>query len=98
MKSERYTKRQLLSSRRYRGQQDLLRALLEENRMYSLRETDEILKKYQKVIKPLTVNFVLVNIYLVVIPQPKYKRFIDKLIIQILIICACSSAGRALPF
>lgn len=48
MKSERYTKRQFLSSRRYRGQQDLLRALLEENRMYSLRETDEILKKYQK--------------------------------------------------
>lgn len=48
MKSEKYTKGQLLSSKRYRGQQDLLRALLEENRTYSLRETDEILKKYQK--------------------------------------------------
>lgn len=44
----RYTKAQLLRSDRYKGRRDLVCALLEDGRGYSLREVDERLEKYEK--------------------------------------------------
>lgn len=44
----RYGKEQILGSSRYRGQRDLVNALLEEGKRYSLEEVDGLLEEYLK--------------------------------------------------
>ncbi len=46
--SERYTKRQLVCSERYCNQSDLVCALLEDGKLYSLSEADEIMNRFMK--------------------------------------------------
>lgn len=43
-----YTKEQLLHASRYRGQRDLLQALLSDDTGYSFQEVDKLLKHYLK--------------------------------------------------
>ena len=43
-----YTKEQLLASKRFRGRKDLAKAVLKENRNYTVEEADLLLKKYLK--------------------------------------------------
>lgn len=43
-----YTKEQLLESRKYADNRDLLSALLDEKRKYSLSEVDKQIEKYMK--------------------------------------------------
>lgn len=43
-----YTKGQILSSLRYRARRDVLGALLEDGRGYTLEETDSIIKKFME--------------------------------------------------
>lgn len=43
-----YTREQLVKAERYKEQRDLLEALLEEGKSYSLRETDAVLQKYRE--------------------------------------------------
>ncbi len=43
-----FTKQQLAASVRYRDQRDLVAALLEDGRAYSLGEVDALLEKYKK--------------------------------------------------
>ena len=45
---KRYGKEQLVRSHRYRGQRDLLEALLKPDREYTLREVAAALAKYRK--------------------------------------------------
>ncbi len=47
-KVSRYTRQQLAESERYREQRDLILALLDEGKTYSLREADAALEKYRK--------------------------------------------------
>lgn len=44
----RYTKKQLICSEKYCSQSDLLYALLENGKTYSLAETDEIMNRFKK--------------------------------------------------
>lgn len=44
----RYTKKQLICSEKYCSQSDLLCALLENEKTYSLAETDEIMNRFKK--------------------------------------------------
>lgn len=44
----RYGKEQILGSSRYRGQRDLVNALLERGKQYSLEEVDGLLEEYLK--------------------------------------------------
>lgn len=44
----RYGKEQILGSSRYHGQRDLVNALLEEGKQYSLEEVDGLLEEYLK--------------------------------------------------
>lgn len=44
----RYTKKQLICSEKYCSQSDLLCALLEHEKTYTLAETDEIMKRFKK--------------------------------------------------
>ncbi|MTK09924.1 MAG: hypothetical protein F8N38_22975 [Hungatella sp.] len=44
----RYTKKQLICSEKYCSQSDLLCALLENGKTYSLAETDEIMNRFKK--------------------------------------------------
>lgn len=44
----RYTREQLAASERYKGQRDMVMALLEADREYSLQEVDAELEKYKK--------------------------------------------------
>lgn len=46
--SARYTREQILGSRRYRGQRDLICALLEDGKRYSLEEVDHLVDGYLK--------------------------------------------------
>lgn len=46
--SERFTKRQLVCSERYCNQSDLLCALLEDEKQYTLSEADEIMNRFMK--------------------------------------------------
>jgi hypothetical protein len=46
--SERFTKRQLVCSERYCNQSDLLCALLEDGKQYTLSEADEIMNRFMK--------------------------------------------------
>ena len=43
-----YTKQNLLSSKKYANQKDLINALLEDDKKYTLNEVDTILTKYLK--------------------------------------------------
>ncbi len=43
-----YTKQNLLSSKKYANQKDLVNALLEDDKKYTLKEVDTILKNYLK--------------------------------------------------
>ncbi len=43
-----YTKGQILSSSRYRARRDVLGALLEDGRGYTLEETDSIINKFME--------------------------------------------------
>lgn len=43
-----YTKQQLAASEKYRSRRDLILALLEEGKMYSLPEAEAALEKYKK--------------------------------------------------
>ena len=44
----RYTKKQLICSEKYFGQSDLLCALLENGKTYSLAETEEMMNRFKK--------------------------------------------------
>ena len=43
-----YTKEQILSSSRYRARRDVLGALLEDGRGYTLEETDSMVKEFME--------------------------------------------------
>ena len=43
-----YTKEQLAASKRYANRRDLIRALLEDGKAYTLKEADELIEKYMK--------------------------------------------------
>ena len=43
-----YTKEQLAASRRYANRRDLIMALLENGKTYTLEETDSLIAKYMK--------------------------------------------------
>lgn len=43
-----FTKEQLAASERYRDKKDLILALLEDGRCYSIQEADAKVKRYQK--------------------------------------------------
>jgi hypothetical protein len=47
-KGKLYTKGQILSSLRYRARRDVLGALLEDGREYTLEETDRMLKEFME--------------------------------------------------
>jgi hypothetical protein len=44
----RYTKDQLIFSERYRNQRDLLSALLDDGKVYSVTESEEIMNQFMK--------------------------------------------------
>ncbi|MDD3251922.1 MAG: hypothetical protein PHV18_05110 [Lachnospiraceae bacterium] len=44
----RYTREQILESRRFRGQRDLICALLEDGKRYSMAEVDRLVNGYLK--------------------------------------------------
>ena len=43
-----YTKEQLAASKRYANRRDLIRALLEDGKAYTLKEADALIEKYMK--------------------------------------------------
>lgn len=43
-----FTKKQILKSDKYKQNYDVLTALLKEDKLYSLKEVDSILKKFMK--------------------------------------------------
>lgn len=43
-----FTRDQLAASKRYRARRDLVLALLEEGKIYTLAEADALLEKYEK--------------------------------------------------
>ena len=45
---ETYTKQAILNSERYSTKKDLVNALLDNDKKYTLKETDNIIKKYLK--------------------------------------------------
>ena len=47
-KETKFTKEQLLASRRFRGKKDLLVALLKDNKLYTVNDVDELVEKYNK--------------------------------------------------
>ncbi|WP_367569042.1 hypothetical protein [Lacrimispora sp.] len=44
----RYIKEQLVNAKRYRGKKDLINALLEPGKAYTMAEVDEMLEKFMK--------------------------------------------------
>lgn len=48
IQQDKYTKHNLLNSKRYVKQKDLINALLEDDRKYTLQEVDSIINKYLK--------------------------------------------------
>ena len=46
--TKRYTKEQLIASRRYADKRDLLEALLDDDKKYSLSDADSKIEKYMK--------------------------------------------------
>ena len=47
-KEERFAKTDLLRSEKYRGESDLIDALMEDGKMYTLKEADTIVNEYRK--------------------------------------------------
>lgn len=47
-RGECFTRRALMSSARYQDKKDLVRALLKEDRKYTVSETDEMIEKFRK--------------------------------------------------
>lgn len=43
-----YTKEQIAASQRYANRRDLIRALLEDGKTYTLKEADALIEKYMK--------------------------------------------------
>lgn len=43
-----FTKTQLLASKKYRGRKDVVNALLEDNRTYTMDEADAVINKFMK--------------------------------------------------
>ena len=46
--SPKYTKGQLLAAKRYEDKQDIISALLENDKIYTLAETNELIENYLK--------------------------------------------------
>jgi hypothetical protein len=44
----RFTKEQLLSSKRYNGQKDIINAILKDGVLYTLEEVDALIEKFMK--------------------------------------------------
>lgn len=47
-KESKFTKRQLLNSKKYQHQTDLLNAILESDKSYSISEVDKLIKDFMK--------------------------------------------------
>lgn len=45
---DKYTKKQIVNSKTFKENKDLLNALLEENKLYTKNEISEIIKNYKK--------------------------------------------------
>jgi len=45
---DKFSKKQIVSSKRYRNNVDLLNAVLKDNKTYTLKEVDEIIEKFKK--------------------------------------------------
>lgn len=43
-----YTKQQIAASKRYANRQDMVNALLDDSKRYTLDEVDALIKKYEK--------------------------------------------------
>ena len=43
-----YTKQQIIASKRYANRRDMVNALLDDNKRYTLDEVDALIKKYTK--------------------------------------------------
>lgn len=43
-----FSKKQIVSSKRYRNNVDLLNAVLKDNKTYTLKEVNEIIEKFKK--------------------------------------------------
>lgn len=43
-----YSKEQLLSSKKYKDRKDILSALLEEEKPYTIKQVEEVIESYQK--------------------------------------------------
>ena len=46
-KISKFTKEQLVNAKKYSNRKDLLNALLQENKLYSFDETDELINKFE---------------------------------------------------
>lgn len=44
----RFTKEQIVNSKKYVEQSDIVRALLEDNKTYTIKEVDNIIEKFRK--------------------------------------------------
>lgn len=47
LKISKFTKEQLVNAKKYSNRKDLLNALLQENKLYSFDETDELINKFE---------------------------------------------------
>lgn len=45
---DKFSKKQIVSSKRYRNNVDLLNAVLKDNKTYTLKEVDGIIEKFKK--------------------------------------------------
>lgn len=45
---DKFSKKQIVSSKRYRNNVDLLNAVLKDNKTYTLKEVNEIIEKFKK--------------------------------------------------
>lgn len=48
IKEQEYTKQQILASARYKGRKDLVTALLDDNRTYTIAEVDQKISQFMK--------------------------------------------------
>jgi len=47
LKISKFTKEQLVNAKKYSNRKDLLNALLQDNKLYSFDETDELINKFE---------------------------------------------------
>lgn len=45
---QKYSKKQLISSKRYNGEEDIINAVLQDNKLYSIEETDALVENFMK--------------------------------------------------